>query len=45
MNTRQVYATDLTEAEWQRLELLVPAPKPGGRAAKYPRREIVHAIF
>jgi putative transposase len=45
MNTRQVYSTDLTDAEWQRLELLVPAPKPGGRPAKYPRREIVNAIF
>ena len=45
MNTRRAYWTDLTDAEWQRLELLVPAPKPGGRPAKYPRREIVNAIF
>ena len=45
MNTRKVYSTDLTDAEWRRLEPLVPAPKPGGRPAKYPRREIVNAIF
>jgi transposase len=45
MNPRKVYSTDLTDAEWRRLELLVPAPKPGGRPAKYPRREIVNAIF
>jgi putative transposase len=45
MNTRKVYATDVTEQEWQRLEPLVPAPKPGGRPITYPRREIVNAIF
>jgi putative transposase len=45
MNTRRVYSTDLTDAEWRRLEPLVPAPRPGGRPAKYPRREIVKAIF
>jgi transposase len=45
MNTRKVYSTDVTEKEWQRLEPLVPAPKPGGRPAQYPRREIVNAIF
>ena len=45
MNTRRVYSTDLTEEEWRRLESLVPAPKPGGRPAQYPRREIVNAIF
>lgn len=45
METRKDYATDVTEAEWQRLEALVPAPKPGGRPAKYARREIVNAIF
>ncbi len=45
MNPRKVYSTDLTDAEWQRLEPLVPAPKPGGRPVKYPRREIVNAIL
>jgi putative transposase len=45
MNTRKVYSTDLTDAQWRYLEPLVPAPKPGGRPAKYPRREIVKAIL
>jgi putative transposase len=42
---RKDYATDLTDAEWAKLEPLIPAPKPGGRPAKYPRREIVNAIL
>lgn len=45
MNPRRVYSTDLTDAEWRRLERLVPAPKPGGRPVTYARREIVNAIF
>ena len=42
--SRAVYSTDLTEAEWQILEPLVPPVKPGGRPAKYSRREVVNAI-
>jgi len=45
MNTHKVYATDVTDKEWQHLEPLVPGPKPGGRPITYPRREIVNAIF
>src|SRR6266540_3174749 len=45
MKARKVYTTDLTEAEWQRIEPWVPAAKPGGRPAKYNRREIVNAIL
>ena len=30
MQDRQAYDTDLTDAEWTRLEPLVPAPKPAG---------------
>ena len=41
---RAVYSTDLTNAEWTLLEPLVPAPKFGGRPAKYSRREIINAI-
>jgi transposase len=44
MTTRQRYETDLTDAEWDVWEPVVPAPKPGGRPAKYPRREIINAI-
>lgn len=45
MEKRQPYPTDLTEEQWNRIEPLIPAVKPGGRPAKYPRREILSAIF
>lgn len=35
----------MTDEEWAILEPLIPAPKPGGRPAKVPRREIVKAIL
>lgn len=44
-NLRRAYSTDLSDAEWQRMETLVPAVKSGGRPAKYSRREIVNAIL
>jgi putative transposase len=43
--TRRAYPTDLTDAQWAILEPSVPAPKPGGRPAKHPRREIVNAML
>ena len=43
--TRRASPTDLTDAQWAILEPLVPPPKPGGRHAKHPRREIVNAQF
>ena len=43
--TRTFYPTDLTDGQWDALDLLVPKPKPGGRPALYPRREIVNAIL
>lgn len=42
---RAAYATDLTDAEWDVLKPLIPAPKPGGRPAAHERREIVNAIL
>jgi transposase len=44
MADRRAYDTDLTDAEWNRLEPLVPASKPGGRPPKHTRREIVNGI-
>jgi len=38
----RAYATDLTNAEWQLLAPLIPAPKPGGRPPLHERRELVH---
>ncbi len=45
MGHRQCYPSDLTDAQWQRLEPLIPAPRSGGRPAAYARREIVNAVL
>lgn len=42
---RRAYPTDLTDAQWAILEPLIPPPKPGGRPAKHPRRELVTAML
>lgn len=42
--SRRSYSTDLTDAEWQILEPLLPAEKPGGRHRLYPMREIINAL-
>jgi transposase len=43
MAGRRRYPTDLSDAEWKLVELLVPPVKPGGRPAVHERREIVKA--
>jgi putative transposase len=43
--SRQPYPSDLTDAQWARIEPRVPRPKPGGRPASVARRELVNAIF
>jgi len=40
-----LYPTDLTDRQWQLIEPYVPRPKPGGRPARYSRRDIVNAIL
>jgi transposase len=42
---RQGYPSDLTDAQWELVEPLLPAPKTGGRPEKHPRRLIVDAIL
>jgi putative transposase len=42
---RKPYPTDLTDAQWEILEPLVPAPKLGPQPVKHTRREIINAIF
>ena len=39
------YTTDLTDRQWAAIRHLVPPPKPGGRPARYTRREVVNAIL
>jgi putative transposase len=43
-SNRRAYSTDLSNAEWQILEPLLPPERPGGRHRKYPMREIINAI-
>jgi len=42
--SRLSYSTDLTDAEWQILEPLLPAEKPGGRHRLYRMREIINGL-
>ncbi len=42
--SRRSYSTDLTDAEWQMLEPLLPAERPGGRHRLYQMREIINAL-
>jgi putative transposase len=39
------YPSDLSEAQWQRLEPLLPPPKPGGRERSQSLREVLNAII
>ncbi len=43
--TRKAYKTDLTDAQWQILEPLVPPPKSGGHPRTVNMREVVNGIF
>ncbi len=42
---RKSYPSDLSDAEWQTIESLIPPAKPGGRPRKHAMREILNAIF
>ena len=43
--TASNYSTNLNDAQWQQVEKLVPAAKPGGRPPKHSRRTLVEAIL
>ena len=44
--TRKPYPSDLSDAEWQKIEPLIPKPRTNrGRKRKHPIREILNAIF
>lgn len=43
---RKPYPSDLSDAEWQKIEPLIPKPRTNrGRKRKHPIREILNAIF
>ena len=41
---RRRYPCDLTDAQWMRLEPLLPPVRPGGRPRAHPLREVVDAL-
>ncbi len=41
----RLYPTDLSDAEWTILEVLIPAAKSGGRPPRWTRRQILNGIF
>ena len=41
---RRRYPSDLTDAQWARLEPLLPAVRPGGRPRAHPLREVMDAM-
>ncbi len=45
MNQVKRYPSDLSDAEWHLIEPLLPQPYRRGRPIKYPRRDILNAIF
>ncbi|HEX9871641.1 MAG TPA: transposase [Candidatus Tectomicrobia bacterium] len=45
MEPRKPYPPDLSDRDWALIQHLVPAAKPGGRPEKYPKRDILDAIF
>jgi putative transposase len=42
---KRSYSTDLTDAEWECLELYVPPPNKRGRPKTYSSRQVLNAIF
>jgi putative transposase len=44
MSNRKAYPSDLTNAEWEKLEPLIPAVAPDAPNVQHTRREIVNGI-
>ena len=45
MPTREPYSSSLTDSEWKQIEPLLPSQKLFGRPPRYPKREILDALF
>lgn len=43
--TRKPYPTDLSDEQWELIELVIPRAKPGGRPREVDMREIVNGMF
>ncbi len=45
MDSRNRYPSDLSDGQWEKVEPLIPAAKPGGRPRSVEMREIFNGIF
>lgn len=45
MMERKAYPTDLTDEQWEILEMFIPPETPGGRPRSVDLREVVNALF
>jgi transposase len=45
MDRQRRYPSDLTDEQWELVEVLLPAPRRGGRPEKHSRRAVVDAIL
>jgi putative transposase len=43
--TRQWYPSDLTDEQWELIQIVIPAPKPGGRPRCVDMREVINALL
>ncbi len=44
-STRKPYPSDLTDPQWELIELLIPPPLPGGRPRDVDMREVINALL
>jgi putative transposase len=42
---RKPYPSDLTDEQWELIELVIPAGKPGGRPREVNMREVINALL
>jgi putative transposase len=42
---RKRYPSDLTDPQWEALEVLIPPAKPGGRPRTVDMREVLNTLF
>ena len=45
MSTLKEYTSDLTDAEWAKIEPLLPPEKPVGRGREVDLRDVLNAIY
>lgn len=43
--SRRAYDTDLNDAEWRKIDPLIPPPEPGGRPRSQDMGEIINVVF